>query len=106
MVCCQKLSKTLPWAELFVNTLQWVARYGASHPPTAIASVYETQLALTVIDNILGNICQIMGGEGPGDFIAVIDILEPYGFNRLIQAELFINFDLQVIQRGLPKYIS
>ena len=82
------------------------ARYGASQPLSAIVSVYETQLAPTIIDNILGTSCQIMGGEGPGNFIAVMDILEPYGVNRLIQAELFINFDLQVIQRGLPKYIS
>ena len=30
---------------------------------TANASVYETQLAPTLIDNKLGNICQIMEGE-------------------------------------------
>ena len=39
-----------------------------------------------------------MVGEGPGYFIAVMDILEPYGFSRLFQAEVFINFDLQVLQ--------
>ena len=74
------------------------ARYGASQPLSAIVSVYETQLAQTIIDNILGTSCQIMRGVELGDFIALIDI-----WNQVV---LIVYFKQARCQGGKVIYLT